>query len=117
MRYSDPAESERVLADARKLTGERLVADTEVSLRLDKGRPPLVKNPASQRLAETAQTLYGRIGKRIEPIAMRFGTDAATPTCPAATNRRCWKPSAWSAPACTARRNTSNYPASPPACT
>ncbi|WP_240700473.1 peptidase dimerization domain-containing protein, partial [Staphylococcus aureus] len=24
MRYSDPAESERVLADARKLTGERL---------------------------------------------------------------------------------------------
>lgn len=76
MRYSDPAESERVLADARKLTGERLVADTEVSLRLDKGRPPLVKNPASQRLAETAQTLYGRIGKRIEPIAMRFGTDA-----------------------------------------
>ena len=40
MRYSDPAESERVLADARKLTGERLVADTEVSLRLDKGRPP-----------------------------------------------------------------------------
>ncbi|MBG6791629.1 M20/M25/M40 family metallo-hydrolase [Pseudomonas aeruginosa] len=76
MRYSDPAESERVLADARKLTGERLIADTEVSLRLDKGRPPLVKNPASQRLAETAQTLYGRIGKRIEPIAMRFGTDA-----------------------------------------
>ena len=34
------------------------------------------EEPASQRLAETAQTLYSRIGKRIEPIAMRFGTDA-----------------------------------------
>ncbi|KFF34307.1 glutamate carboxypeptidase [Pseudomonas aeruginosa VRFPA01] len=76
MRYSDPAESERVLADARKLIGERLVAGTQVSVRLDKGRPPLVKNPASQRLAETAQVLYSRIGKRIEPVAMRFGTDA-----------------------------------------
>lgn len=114
MRYSDPAESERVLADARKLTGERLVADTEVSLRLDKGRPPLVKNPprSAWRKPHRRSTAESASASSRSPCAS--ARTPATPTCPAATNRRCWKPSAWSAPACTARRNTSNYPASPP---
>ncbi|VTM10138.1 glutamate carboxypeptidase [Pseudomonas aeruginosa] len=106
-----------MLADARKLIGERLVAGTQVSVRLDKGRPPLVKNPASQRLAETAQVLYSRIGKRIEPVAMRFGTDAGYAYQPGSDGPAVLETLAWSAPACTARRNTSNCPASPRACT
>lgn len=76
MRYSDISETERVLADAQKIIGNKLIDDTRVELRVDKGRPPLAKNPASERLAETAQRLYGEIDQRIEPIAMRFGTDA-----------------------------------------
>jgi len=76
MRYSDISETERVLADAQKIIGDKLIDDTRVELRVDKGRPPLAKNPASERLAETAQRLYGEIDQRIEPIAMRFGTDA-----------------------------------------
>jgi glutamate carboxypeptidase len=76
MRYSDISETERVLADAQKIIEDKLIDDTRVELRVDKGRPPLAKNPASERLAETAQRLYGEIDQRIEPIAMRFGTDA-----------------------------------------
>lgn len=76
MRYSDISETERVLADAQKIIENKLIDDTRVELRVDKGRPPLAKNPASERLAETAQRLYGEIDQRIEPIAMRFGTDA-----------------------------------------
>ena len=76
MRYSDISETDRVLADAQKIIENKLIDDTRVELRVDKGRPPLAKNPASERLAETAQRLYGEIDQRIEPIAMRFGTDA-----------------------------------------
>lgn len=76
MRYSDLTETERVLADGQRIIQNRLIDDTQVELRIDKGRPPLAENSASKRLAETAQRLYSEIDQRIEPIAMRFGTDA-----------------------------------------
>ena len=76
MRYSALSESDRVIADAQRIVQKKLIDGTEVSVRLEKGRPPLAKNPGSEQLAKTAQTLYGKIGRNIEPIAMRFGTDA-----------------------------------------
>src|SRR5690606_16190435 len=76
MRYSDLTETDRVLTDAQRTIKDKLIDDTTVQVRIDKGRPPLAKNAGSDRLAETAQKLYGEIGKTIEPIAMRFGTDA-----------------------------------------
>ena len=76
MRYSDLSESDRVLADGQRIVQGKLIDGTQVTFRMDKGRPPLVKNPATEDLAKTAQALYGKIGRNIEPIAMRFGTDA-----------------------------------------
>ncbi|RRV07544.1 M20/M25/M40 family metallo-hydrolase [Pseudomonas sp. v388] len=76
MRYSDLTESDRVLADAQRIVEQKLIDGTEVSVRLEKGRPPLARNPGSDQLAKTAQAIYGKIGRSIEPIAMRFGTDA-----------------------------------------
>ncbi|SHL23108.1 M20/M25/M40 family metallo-hydrolase [Phytopseudomonas punonensis] len=76
MRYSDLSESDRVLADAQRLVQKKLIEDTEVTVRLEKGRPPLAKNAASEQLAKDAQALYAKIDRKIEPIAMRFGTDA-----------------------------------------
>ncbi|MFB4368397.1 MULTISPECIES: M20/M25/M40 family metallo-hydrolase [unclassified Pseudomonas] len=76
MRYSDLSESDRVLADAQRLVQKKLIDGTEVTVRLEKGRPPLAKNAASERLAKDAQALYAKIDRTIEPIAMRFGTDA-----------------------------------------
>lgn len=76
MRYADLSESDRVLADAERIVQKKLIDGTEITVRLEKGRPPLAKNPGSEQLAKTAQTLYAKIGRNIEPIAMRFGTDA-----------------------------------------
>jgi len=76
MRYSDLSESDRVLADGQRIVQSKLIDGTQVTFRMDKGRPPLAKNPATEDLAKTAQTLYSKIGRNIQPIAMRFGTDA-----------------------------------------
>ncbi|MDA7011647.1 MULTISPECIES: M20/M25/M40 family metallo-hydrolase [Pseudomonas] len=76
MRYSDLSESDRVLADGQKIVKKTLVDGTEVTLRMEKGRPPLARNPGSEQLAKTAQALYQKTGRTLEPIAMRFGTDA-----------------------------------------
>ena len=76
MRYADLSETDRVLADAQRIAANKLIDGTEVTLRLEKGRPPLAKNPGSEQLAKAAQALYRKIGRNIEPIAMRFGTDA-----------------------------------------
>jgi glutamate carboxypeptidase len=76
MRYSDLSETERVLADGQRVVQERLVPDTEVGFRVETGRPPLARNPGSDRLAGLAKDLYARIGRSLEPVAMRFGTDA-----------------------------------------
>lgn len=76
MRYSDIEETDRVLARGQRLIRKQLIDDTQVSLRLEKGRPPLAKNSGSEQLAGVAQKAYAAIDKSIEPIAMRFGTDA-----------------------------------------
>jgi len=76
MRYSDLSETERVQDDALRIIKQQLVADTQVELVMEKGRPPLAKNDASTQLAQTARQLYSKIDRQLQPIAMRFGTDA-----------------------------------------
>ena len=39
-------------------------------------RPPFSRNPQSERLATLAYRVYQELGKSIEPVAMRYGTDA-----------------------------------------
>jgi glutamate carboxypeptidase len=76
MRYSDLSETERVQEDALRIIKKQLVADTQVELVVEQGRPPLAKNDASTELAQTARQLYSKIDRQLQPIAMRFGTDA-----------------------------------------
>lgn len=76
MRYADLSESDRVLADGQRIVQGKMIDGTDVTFRLDKGRPPLAKNPATDDLAKTAQAIYAKTGRTLEPIAMRFGTDA-----------------------------------------
>ncbi|MCO7566025.1 M20/M25/M40 family metallo-hydrolase [Pseudomonas sp. S 311-6] len=76
MRYSDLGETERVAADASRIAQKRLIEDTQATVTLEKGRPPLARNEGSSQLAETARELYGQVDRSLEPIAMRFGTDA-----------------------------------------
>lgn len=83
MRYADLSETERVQTDAQRIVKRQRVADTQVSVVLEKGRPPLAKNAASNQLAATASDLYNKIDLSLIPIAMRFGTDAGYAYVPA----------------------------------
>ncbi len=57
----------------------RLIPDTQVTARFERRRPPLEATPASRRLGEHAQKIYGELGKSLEidDKAEGGGTDAA----------------------------------------
>lgn len=76
MRMSDVGEIARVQADADKIVRHHLIADTEVTVKVENRRPPFSKNAATDRLAATADGIYRELGKSIKPLAMRYGTDA-----------------------------------------
>jgi glutamate carboxypeptidase len=76
MRLSDMSELQRVQDDASKIIQRRIVSDTEVTVAVESRRPPFSKNPQSDRLAALARRVYQQLGKSIEPVAMRYGTDA-----------------------------------------
>ena len=76
MRLSLLPELERVQQDANRLSQKKLIPETEVTVRVEDRRPPFSKNANTDALAVTAQAIYQDLGKTLEPVAMRFGTDA-----------------------------------------
>ena len=76
MRMSDMAEIARVQRDANDVIRKRLVPDTDVTVNVELRRPPFSRNALSERLAALADRIYHELGKSIEPVAMRYGTDA-----------------------------------------
>ena len=76
MRMSDVTEVGRVQQDGNEIIRQKLVPDTDVSLKVEMRRPPFSKNPATDKLAEQANSIYEEIGTRIKPVSMRYGTDA-----------------------------------------
>lgn len=76
MRMSDLTELDRVQQDANRIVQNKLIPETEVSVAVENRRPPLSKNPASDNLASLANEIYRELGKTIESVAMRYGTDA-----------------------------------------
>lgn len=77
MRYFDADEYDRVLEEAREITQNRLIEDTEVEFGLERGRPPLPDNPATQSLAEEAQRIYQELDLELQAAEIGGGTDAA----------------------------------------
>ena len=76
MRLADVAEVQRVQVDADKIIQKKLIADTEVKVKVENRRPPFSRNADSDRLAAAADGIYKELGKSIKPVAMRYGTDA-----------------------------------------
>ena len=62
--------------DAERIIQKKLIPETEVTVRVANGRPPFSKNANTDALASTAKTIYQDLGRTLEPVAMRFGTDA-----------------------------------------
>jgi glutamate carboxypeptidase len=76
MRMSDLSEIERVQNDAYNIVQKKLIPDTVVTVRVEYRRSPLSKNLASDDLAVMANKIYQELGKSIEPVMARYGTDA-----------------------------------------
>jgi glutamate carboxypeptidase len=76
MRMSDLTELDRVQQDADKIIQNKLIPETKVNVVVENRRPPFSKNAASDNLASVANSIYQELGKTIEPVAMRYGTDA-----------------------------------------
>jgi len=76
MRMSDLSEVERVQRDADRIIQNKLIPETQVEVKVEYRRPPFQRNAQTDALAKLANSIYGEIGKSIEPVAMRFGTDA-----------------------------------------
>ncbi|PMR77109.1 glutamate carboxypeptidase [Billgrantia endophytica] len=77
MRYFDADEYDRVTEEANEIIADRLIEDTDVEFRLERGRPPLPENPQTQALAEAAQAIYGELDLDLEAVEIGGGTDAA----------------------------------------
>ena len=76
MRISDLTEIERVQKDANKIVQKKVIPETEVNVRVEYRRPPFFRNPASDNLADLANKIYQELGKTIDPVMMRYATDA-----------------------------------------
>jgi glutamate carboxypeptidase len=76
MRLSVLSEIERVQQDANRIIAKKLIPGTEVTVLVENRRPPFSKNPNTDALALSAKAIYQDLGKNLEPVAMRFGTDA-----------------------------------------
>ena len=76
MRLSVLSELGRVQRDADRLIRNTLIPGTGVRVRVEDRRPPFARNANTDALAARAALIYGEIGRTLEPVAMRFGTDA-----------------------------------------
>jgi glutamate carboxypeptidase len=76
MRMSDASEVARVQRDANAIIQKRFVPDTQVTVTVESRRPPFARNTESDRLGAIAQGIYAELGRSLEPVAMRYGTDA-----------------------------------------
>jgi glutamate carboxypeptidase len=76
VRMSDLSELERVRSDANRIIRKHFVPDTSVTIAIESRRPPFIRNPASDHLALLAQQVYRELDKALDPVAMRYGTDA-----------------------------------------
>lgn len=76
MRMSDLGEVDRVQRDADRIIQKKLIPENDVQVKVEYRRPPFQRNPQTEQLAKLANSVYGEIGRSIEPVAMRYGTDA-----------------------------------------
>ncbi|MFD2191562.1 glutamate carboxypeptidase [Pistricoccus aurantiacus] len=77
MRYFAPGEYERVMNEAQEITKNRLIDDTQVEFRIEKGRPPMPDNPQTQALADQAKQIYQELDRDLKAVEIGGGTDAA----------------------------------------
>lgn len=66
VRAALPVELDRLEADLKRLTSEKLLPDSTVTAELIRARPPFPENDATNALAEKAKAIYAEIGKTLK---------------------------------------------------
>jgi glutamate carboxypeptidase len=65
VRVAVPEEFDRIERDLTRVAQDKLIPDTQVSISMTRGFPPMPKNAATDALAATAQRIYGELGKTL----------------------------------------------------
>jgi len=65
VRVAVPEEFDRIEHDLVRVSQDKLIPDTQVSISMVRGFPPMPKNAATDALAATAQAIYGELGKTL----------------------------------------------------
>lgn len=77
VRAAVPEEFDRVERDLARLAADKLIPDTEVTTRLERGLPPMPQTPASDRLLAIAQGIYGELGRTLTVEGTGGAADAS----------------------------------------
>ena len=65
VRVAVPEEFDRVERDLARVSGDKLIPDTEVKATLVRGFPPMPRSAATDQLAAKAQAIYGELGRKL----------------------------------------------------
>lgn len=77
VRAAVPEEFDRVEKDLARVASTRLIADTQVTTRLERGLPPMPQTPASDKLVAMAQGIYGELGRTLTVEGTGGAADAS----------------------------------------
>jgi glutamate carboxypeptidase len=77
IRLTVPDGVERLQAALDEKIKNKLIPDTETTVRIEKGRPPFVASAAGRKLGEKAQAIYAELDRPLDLVPMTGGaTDA-----------------------------------------
>jgi len=77
VRAAVPEEFDRVEKDLARVSADKLIADTQVTTRLERGLPPMPQTPASDKLVAMAQGIYGELGRKLTVEGTGGAADAS----------------------------------------
>lgn len=65
VRVAVPEELDRIEKDLARVSANKLIPETEVTTRLERGLPPMPQTAESDKLVDMAQGIYGEIGRKL----------------------------------------------------
>jgi glutamate carboxypeptidase len=65
VRAAVPEEFDRIEKDLARVSADKLIPDTQVTTRLERGLPPMPQTPETDKLVDIAQGIYGEIGRKL----------------------------------------------------
>jgi glutamate carboxypeptidase len=77
VRAAVPEEFDRIEKDLTRVSADKLIPDTEVTTRLERGLPPMPQTPETDKLVDMAQGIYGELGRKLTVEGSGGAADAS----------------------------------------